>query len=400
MKYLKSTLFLYLLTSDSIAVSALRPSHGCNRVPTVFDLGYDIGPGESLDFIREIPGTQAMTHRLTLPTNYDPSLSPSPFLIYFHGHGGNHEDCGEFCDVTAAGKGFVSAAMTGYGPDGFNSWNFAGSSSSPGPKGSTCEASAPDICQFYSEIDPTNPTGQSSGCDCSGADNCWWTTCYDSVEQVLDVLDKIGNDICIDLDQVWAVGQSNGGMFTYELASDKRSAPKIAGIVPIVGLPHYGFSVGPDIDMPMFGIFGTEDIVVPPISNTDNPDKTLDTFNGIYYGGGWYYTSLPKVMSDWTMSMGCTGVGQDSMGQEDFGIPDNLYCTQGCSEREDGIRVVGCLYEGDHSGPDAKLLESSFNFMLTPRKKAKSSKAKGHKAKSSKTSKKSPKTGKEIKSSK
>jgi hypothetical protein len=115
MKYLKSTLFLYLLTSDNVAVSALRPSDGCNRVPAEDDLGYGIGPGESMDFTREIPGTQVRTHRLTLPTNYDPSLSPSPFMFYFHGLGGNHEECGEFCNLLAAGKGFASAAMTGYG---------------------------------------------------------------------------------------------------------------------------------------------------------------------------------------------------------------------------------------------------------------------------------------------
>jgi hypothetical protein len=68
-----------------------------------------------MDFTREIPGTQAMTHCLTLPTNYNLSLLSSPFMFYFHGWGGKHEECGEFCNVLAAGKGFTSPAMTGYG---------------------------------------------------------------------------------------------------------------------------------------------------------------------------------------------------------------------------------------------------------------------------------------------
>ena len=113
MKCFQSLLFLFFFIS--VAVSAQRPSGGCNRIPTKDDLGYALGPGESLNFIREVPGTQAMTHRLTLPTNYNPSVSPSPFMIYLHGWGGNHTECGDRCDVIAAGKGFASVSMTGYG---------------------------------------------------------------------------------------------------------------------------------------------------------------------------------------------------------------------------------------------------------------------------------------------
>jgi hypothetical protein len=80
MKYLKSTLLLYLLKSNNVAVSSLRPSDGCNRVPAEDNLGYGIGHGESMDFTREIPGTQAMTHCLTLPTNYNLS---EPSFSYF-----------------------------------------------------------------------------------------------------------------------------------------------------------------------------------------------------------------------------------------------------------------------------------------------------------------------------
>jgi len=267
------------------------------------------------------------------------------------------------------------------GNTGWSSWNFAGSSSSPGPDGATCEEGASDYCPYY---------GESQGCDCSQADNCWWTTCHDSVTQVLSILDEVQDEICIDLDRVWAVGSSNGGMFTFELASDHRSAPRLAGIVPMIGLPHNGYSTGPfAAGMSMFGMFGVSDTTVPPISNTDDPNKTLDTYNGDNYGGGWYYTSLEKVMMDWTKESGCEGEGQDSL-IDDYGVSsyEGLTCTQGCSEIKDSTHVVGCLFEGGHQSSSDEIWEPAFNFMLTPRKKPKAG------GKSPKASKKGGKEGK------
>ena len=49
---------------------------------------------------------------------------------------------------------------------------------------------------------------------------------------MLEVLDDVQEQHCIDLARVYAAGCSNGGMFTFELASDPRSAPRIAAIAP------------------------------------------------------------------------------------------------------------------------------------------------------------------------
>ena len=177
-------------------------------------------------------------------------------------------------------------------------------------------------------------------------------------------------------------------MFTFELASDERSATRLAGIVPIVGLPHNGYSKGPVISMPMFGMYGLSDTTVPPISNTDDSYKTLDTYNGMYYGGGWYYTSLLKVMMDWTEGNGCDGDGQEPLSEE-YGISEyELTCTQGCSEKKDSSHVVGCQFDGGHVCDLDEIWGPAFNFMLTPRKK---------KGKGSKKGKKSKKEGKTSK---
>ena len=100
------------------------------------------------------------------------------------------------------------------------------------------------------------------GCD-PAAFECTWTTSWDSVEQVTTLFEELDEHFCFDLDRVWAVGCSNGGMFTYELARDERSAPIFKGIVPIVGLPHYGYSTGPAIPgTSIFAMLGRHDSTV------------------------------------------------------------------------------------------------------------------------------------------
>jgi len=352
LRILTPSLFLFVVSTD-----AVNPSVGCKNPPSDGQLGFGLQAGQWTDFDRELPGTQERTHRLYLPTNY--ALAgvelPPPLLLYFHGWGGSHESCGDRCQSDASGHGFVTVTMTGYGPSDYHSWKHGGSSDSPGPLGPTCdEPNTNGYCDKY----------EDSGCDCSLADRCSWTTCFDSVEQVLAILDEVEESVCVDLDQIWAVGCSNGGMFTFELARDERSASRLKGIVPIVGLPHWGFSEGPLFDnIKMMGMWGASDKVAPPISNTNDPDKTMDTADP-----GWYYTSAAKVMKDWTSEKGCLGDGQDTLNEnEDWGIGnfnDQLDCRQGCTEKTSSDRVVGCIFKGGHVCNRDFIWEPVFHFML------------------------------------
>ncbi len=211
-------------------------------------------------------------------------------------------------------------------------------------------------CKYYKRA------GQ---CACSDDDGCWWTTCFDSVQQVLSLFEELNEKFCFDLDQVWAVGCSNGGMFTYELARDERSAKHFRGIIPIVGLPHYGQSTGPLLEgTSMLGLFGAKDNVVPPKAKpgSDNPDKTQDT-------SGYLYTSYSKVVKTWTEANGCAGDGQDALeGGDDYGAAESglFDCIQGCSEKND-THVVGCIFQGGHvcSSSAGVPWEPIFNFMLS-----------------------------------
>merc|ERR1712100_436364 len=98
----------------------------------------------------------------------------------------------------------MNVGIQGMGePNNWPSWNGFGSTKSPGPEGRTCNDDVTDeLC--YDDCG-----------DCR--DNCWWTTCQDSVALTVDIIIYTLENYCIDMRQVWALGCSNGGMFTYTL---------------------------------------------------------------------------------------------------------------------------------------------------------------------------------------
>lgn len=61
------------------------------------------------------------------------------------------------------------------------------------------------------------------------------------------------------MNMIWATGCSNGGMFLYELAHNSRTSNILAGIAPMVGLPHNGFNFGPSSPMSFIGMWGLRD---------------------------------------------------------------------------------------------------------------------------------------------
>ena len=115
-------------------------------------------------------------------------------------------------------RGIATAALEGGGPAGWQSWNAGGSSSSPGPRGATCKPGSTDYCTYYAET-----------CDCENSDGCWWTTCEDSTQVLLDALEAVKKMLCVDLEQVWVAGCSNGAMMVYEALADPRTAGIFVG---------------------------------------------------------------------------------------------------------------------------------------------------------------------------
>ena len=64
---------------------------------------------------------RALIHHVGVPRSYRKKSGPYPLFLYFHGWGGNGEECGNVCDH-ARSNGFVTVAMRGMGPDFYASW--------------------------------------------------------------------------------------------------------------------------------------------------------------------------------------------------------------------------------------------------------------------------------------
>merc|ERR1719424_535357 len=73
---------------------------------------------------------------------------------------------------------------------------------------------------------------------------CSWSTCRDDIAFVRVLMQKIFSEYCIDMDLVFAMGQSNGAMFAHRLG--QQLVGQLAAIVPVFGLPLLGYLAGED----------------------------------------------------------------------------------------------------------------------------------------------------------
>lgn len=317
-------------------------------------------------------------------------LKPVPLVLFFHGFGGTAGSYTDQLDYFSFQKdsSMMTVALTGMGGDATKedigtSWNGFGSTSSSSPDNPTCDTdnvycnAGEDGGDYYYGSD--NGDNQQCNCykDCNGRcqDNCWWTTCQDSVEQTKRILMKILKKYCIDLTQIWAVGSSNGGMFVHELAADQRIAPYLAGIIPMVGLPHFGFNKGPaviqnqddyyyppspsdDYDYAVspfdnggvnpisyLGLWGQKDTVVPPYVTIDSsggyvPCRSVEE-------QGWYYTTADCVTDYWGKALGCDSQQQQL---EPTFHENALECWSytNCGGSNSNVEVTGCITNDDH----------------------------------------------------
>ena len=149
-------------------------------------------------------------------------------------------------------------------------------------------------------------------------------------------------------------------MFTFELADDSRTAGRLAGIAPQVGLPHPGFTLKPSVPMSMIGMWGTSDTTVPPLSNTDDPDMSLSSASG--GGTAWYYTTARNVSDAWGEKNGCSVDRVTATEWNDY--DSKLDCTtfESC---DDGIDVVECIFDGGHVCTRSYQTGPMLAFMLT-----------------------------------
>jgi len=176
---------------------------------------------------------------------------------------------------------------------------------------------------------------QQIGGQCSGngaSANCGWATCHSDTAFTSSMLTELGNQYCIDLNNVFSTGISNGGMVSYTMASDMPNT--FRAVAPIVGLPLRGNTDVPTNlgGMAIFHLHGTNDRVIPAEGGN---------------GGGWFYESPDDVLSDYSRAAG-EGSSSRTFNTPYDGGNQDFRCTNYGSN--DG-RFVKCLYRAGHTSP-------------------------------------------------
>lgn len=187
-------------------------------------------------------------------------------------------------------------APDGLGPDEpghpASSWSFRGSTTGLDGDAQNAEVAgdSTDICDDARTTDNAYPS-----CAAVAENGCSWTQCEDDdVDFAVALVAEAARSLCIDTGRIYAVGGSNGGMFTWELGQNEVSAGTFRAIAPIIGLPHRGYLSPPARGggTPVLLITGTRDRTVPPGAWEDPSFTTTSDGDAYYYTGA---TAITRV---------------------------------------------------------------------------------------------------------
>jgi len=172
---------------------------------------------------------------LYIPNSYD-GTSAVPLMLNFHGFGGSASDYMSYADMRAEAESdtFILVYPQGSCLEGSSHWN-------PCPVGGDNKSTADDIGFVES------------------------------------MTNEISSQYNVDMDRIYAVGYSNGGMMAYGLANYKSDLIAAVASVSGVMLDCTGSTSHP---MPVLDLHGTSDQVIP-------------------YNGSNDYRSVQSVLDHW-----------------------------------------------------------------------------------------------------
>lgn len=324
-------------------------------------------PGLPQDFdgasriIFKRPGERDRRYNIYTPTGYSSSGPPvSKVVLTFHGWG----DDGESYTTTnkfqnAADKfNMIIVAPTGLSQGSeSNSWQNYGSNTGFGPNGiePICDTSqnSPDYC--YSSCAPC-------------ANRCSWSHCLDDdIQFVKDLIvggdgfqNALHDQICFDPSEVYVQGTSNGGMFTWTLIQDPRTAGLFVAAATIIASPHCGYDFAGPVHVPVISLTGRSDPTVPP-SNLPYPGSPSDECLKNRDGEGYFFIPNNRIISTWAKSSppGECDVVEDEFPNRIFSN-DDLLCATWC----EGPRpyAVDCSFKGGHIEPGFAV-EAAYYFL-------------------------------------
>lgn len=318
-------LFLVIgMACDGVLFAGPIASGGCGLQPPVV-------PGQS-ETLSMKSGALEREYRLHLPPGYKPD-QPASLVLDFHGYTGTAETEEIYTRLSSHADKYgyvvVYPQSTGFPIESgqiITSWNDQAGNASPGPEGPICSETADKY---------------ASPPECGEPVRCNWASCHDDVGFIGDLLDRLEETLCLDLDRVYATGMSNGGMFVHRLGC--AMPERFAAIAPVSGTLARGFNCAPGAPLSMMNIWGRRDHYV-------SEERPMST-------DGYFYTSAVDVLKKWAApaSQGCASesTAYKTMADGQLG----LSCVQQdkCSTQAE---VVHCTWDGEHEWPQSETLDT------------------------------------------
>jgi polyhydroxybutyrate depolymerase len=155
---------------------------------------------------------------LHVPAAHD-GRTPLPLVVQLHGYGGSVADMA-FTGLDALGdeEGFVVA--TPLGRDSKPHWLF--------------ELDSPTL-----DVTSTNP----------------------DIAFIGSLIDRVGQDLCLDTSRIYVAGHSNGAWLTSALSC--ALADRLAAVAPVAGVVDFGAACHPARPVPLIAFHGDADTILP-----------------------------------------------------------------------------------------------------------------------------------------
>jgi len=158
--------------------------------------------------------------------------------------------------------------------------------------------------------------------------------------------------LCVDPAKVWTTGESNGGQYSWELATNARTAPIFSGILPSIGSQMHGYRLPPlrTTNLTVVGVWGIIDNIMPPIgTGATNAGEGTDPRTVVDLLWGYFYEAARETTSNFAKHLGCS---------ERLPVPVNLTTDESITcqawlDCNEGCKVIECFSYSGHWTPTA-----------------------------------------------
>lgn len=293
-----------------------------------------------------------------------------PVLLAFHGQYGSPAEVwrSHGFDAMARKKGFSVVYLEGDGDMGPGKVTETGWNVGSNGDASVCEvghtnATCLSSCHRLAEVRKSKACGP-----------CDWSTCYDDVAYVQQVLQKLQSVACVDPSRLYLYGESNGGMLVHYLL--QRMPGTFAAAVSSQGLPLVGHAAPAGDDFAaVLHLQGRQDRTIP---RSGRLALSSPGCGDGHCTGGWHYEPMEETYGAYARVRGCGDPTPFDALAEWEGGKRNVKCEARLCTREGRYtaspRVAVCEYDGEHGDypndkdhGDAMVWSYLSQFSLEPR---------------------------------